>query len=157
MEGWDQRESTPVMSLFHSVLYMLQCHKVTMSHKVTWHCLRASSLSNTFFHLWCEMLSRIWLVWTNDHLWSKISLPAKESKINIIATRNEQSRQNRRPCHVSGKKIGAPALCLAPENLGWCLTRGRGKKRWIYSTSSPQSCHEAQFPAVNIHSCVHSS
>ena len=49
-------------------------------------------------------------------------------------------------------KIGAPALCLAPGNLGWCLTRGRGKKRWIYSTSSPRSCHEAQFPAVYIHS-----
>ena len=103
MEGWDQRESTPVMWLCHSVLYMLQCHKVTMSHKVIWHCLRASSLSNIFFNL-CEVLSRIWLVWTNDHLWSKISLPAKESKINIIATRNEQSRQNRRPCLVSGSR-----------------------------------------------------
>ena len=104
MEGWDQRESTPVMWLCLSVLYMLQCHKVTMSHKVTWHCLRASSLSNTFFLHLCEVLSRIWLVWTNDHLWSKISLPAKESKINIIATRNEQSRQNRRPCLVSGSR-----------------------------------------------------
>ena len=103
MEGWDQRESTPVMWLCLIVLYMLQCHKVTMSHKVTWHCLRASSLSNTFFYL-CEVLSRIWLVWTNDHLWSKISLPGKESKINIIATRNEQSRQNRRPCLVSGSR-----------------------------------------------------
>ena len=104
MEGWDQRERVhrscdcvSVCSICSNVTKS-QCH--TKSPDIAWGLLHSQTL---FLHL-CEVLSRIWLVWTNDHLWSKISLPAKESKINIIATRNEQSRQNRRPCHVSGSR-----------------------------------------------------